>query len=177
MDLAAGSNETLPLEQLHEGSPWLVDNPQKELLTIMTPVFPDPHTLSFLKNQVCSWIKSSAGSCLYHRVSVVLRLCSLCCGQSSHTKRLLQLRSANNHLDMSSVKEWLFIAPEHQIARLIDFLEVQIGLLPCVPAAKARPSVLQILTAAATENACGHRPTPQQMCLMIELIQLVCGCT
>ncbi len=72
---------TRKLEQLHEGSPWLVDNPQKELLTIMTPVFPDPHTLSFLKNQVCSWIKFSAGSCLYHRVSVVLRLCSLCCAR------------------------------------------------------------------------------------------------
>ena len=39
---------------------------------------------------------------------------------------------------MSTVKEWLFIAPEHQIAKLVDFLEVQIGLLPCVPATKAR---------------------------------------
>ena len=46
---------------------------------------------------------------------------------------------------MSSVKEWLFIAPEHQIAKLVDFLEVQIGLLPCVPAAKARPAVLHML--------------------------------
>ncbi len=51
---AAGTNGTLPLEQPHEGSPWLVNNPQKELLTIMTPVFPDAHTLSFLKNQACS---------------------------------------------------------------------------------------------------------------------------
>jgi len=52
---AAGTNGTLPLEQPHEGSPWLVNIPQTELLTIMTPVFPDAHTLSFLKNQACSW--------------------------------------------------------------------------------------------------------------------------
>jgi len=62
----------------------------------------------------------------------------ICHRQSDDTELLLQLRSANKYFDMSTVKEWLFIAPEHQIAKLIDFLEVQIGLLPCVPAAKAR---------------------------------------
>ena len=75
-------------------------------------------------------------------------------------RSLLQLRSANKYLDMSSIKEWLFIAPEHQIAKLIDFLEIQIGLLPCVPAAKVISSVLMCFTLLG--SACTCRPSPSE---------------
>lgn len=48
----------------------------------------------------------------------------------------MQLRSANQFLNMDSVKEWIFVTPRDKVPRLINFLEEELVALPCVLARK-----------------------------------------
>lgn len=52
----------------------------------------------------------------------------------------VQLRSANKYLRMSSIKEWVFVAPEDKVPVLVDFLELKLAHLPCVLTRKVCPS-------------------------------------
>lgn len=49
-----------------------------------------------------------------------------------------QLRSANRFVDMDTFKEWLFITPQNKVDALVDYLENQVTLLPCISADKIR---------------------------------------
>ena len=48
----AVTDDSFVLETRHKGKQWLVKTPQSDLLSIMTPIFPDTETLGFLRNQV-----------------------------------------------------------------------------------------------------------------------------
>jgi len=49
-----------------------------------------------------------------------------------------QLRTANKFLNMDTFKEWVFVTPEDQVEKLIDFLEEKVTVLPCLLADKIR---------------------------------------
>lgn len=51
---------------------------------------------------------------------------------------LNQLRSANQFLNMDSIKEWIFVTPKEKVPRMVNFLEEELVALPCVLARKMR---------------------------------------
>lgn len=49
-----------------------------------------------------------------------------------------QLRSANKFMDMETFHEWMFVTPPEKVDTLVDYLEEQVALLPCLLADKIR---------------------------------------
>lgn len=172
----AGLGDVYKMQQPRKRGQWLVQARFDGLLTIMTPIWPDKENLALLLNQVRSRLSTCWAGAGWGIVPSTLQSACRCqkavcrehvsspatwqCGQDACRQSLqhaschvtcsgvtVQLRSANQFLNMDSIKEWIFVTPQEKVPRLINFLEQELVALPCVLARK-------VLALSAVQCSC-----------------------